>query len=126
MTATLYSRIGEDRIRALAERFYDIMETRPQARSLLELHFDGHGLAHARIEQFNFLCGFFGGPHYYKEKYGHMNVRLMHKHVDVTKEHAETWLTCMDEAIDDCITDPTLATQMQEAFRRVALSLVNA
>ena len=39
---------GEPVVRALVERFYDIIETAPEGARILDLHFQGHGLAHVR------------------------------------------------------------------------------
>ena len=72
----LYERVGgEEGVRRLVETFYDVVEYEPEGEALAILHLRGHGVAHSRIEQFNFLSGFFGGPHLYVEKYGHSNVR---------------------------------------------------
>ena len=42
---------GEPVVRALVERFYDLIETAPEGARILDLHFQGHGLAHVRGEQ---------------------------------------------------------------------------
>ena len=45
----------------LVETFYDLVETLPEGSNLRRLHGRGHGIDHARVEQFNFLSGFMGG-----------------------------------------------------------------
>ncbi|AWB47118.1 cyanoglobin [Gemmobacter aquarius] len=116
---------GEPVVRALVERFYDIIETAPQGARILDLHFQGHGLAHVRPEQFAFLCGFFGGRRHYAEQHGHMNLREIHAHVPITASHAEEWLTCMACALDDTgITGPA-RERINAAFHRAAYVLVN-
>ncbi len=52
---------GEQKLRDLVELFYDMVETLPEGSNLRRLHARGHGVAHARVEQFNFLSGFMGG-----------------------------------------------------------------
>ena len=47
-------------MRRLVETFYDVIENEPEGEALAILHLRGHGVAHSRIEQFNFLSGFFG------------------------------------------------------------------
>lgn len=65
------------------------------------LHLRGNGIAHSRVEQFNFLSGFLGGPKLYVEKHGYSNVRSIHEHVEINSEAKEIWLKCMSMAIDD-------------------------
>ncbi len=116
---------GEPALRRLVNRVYDLVETDPRGANLMRLHFRGHGLAHVREEQFAFLSGFLGGRRYYEEKHGSMEVRLMHAHVPIALEDAESWLTLMDQAIaDEGHTGPHVE-RMRMAFRRVAMILVN-
>lgn len=116
---------GEDRLRKLVEDFYDLIETLPEGENIKKLHARGHGLDHVREEQFNFLSGFLGGRRYYEEKFGHMNVKLMHEHIPITRQDAEDWLTCMDKALaQNGMSGPPIET-LRAAFRRVALMLVN-
>jgi hemoglobin len=63
---------GEGTVHKLVNCFYDIIEKRPEGSHILSLHQDGHGLRHARLEQFNVMCGFLGGRNYYYKKHGHM------------------------------------------------------
>ena len=60
MTSVIDRIGGEAAVRALVERFYDLIETVPEGRQILHLHFRGHGISHVRAAQFEFLCGFFG------------------------------------------------------------------
>jgi hemoglobin len=117
---------GEPVVRALVERFYDLIETAPEGARILDLHFQGHGLAHVRVEQFDFLCGFFGGRRYYAERHGHMNLREIHAHVPIRERDAEDWLGCMGRALDDVgIVGPARA-RIDTTFDRAARILVNS
>ena len=116
---------GEETVRALVERFYDLVETLPQGAQILHLHFRGHGMAHVRAEQFEFLTAVFGGRRSYAERHGHMNLREIHAHVPIRPEDAESWLLCMDMALADTgIADP-LRSQIFKTFGRAAHMLVN-
>ena len=116
---------GEAALRALVERFYDIVETEPAAGHLLSLHLRGHGMAHARQEQFDFLCGFLGGRRYYEEQHGHINVREVHAHVPIRREDAEEWLSCLDQAMRERGIVGDAADRMRLALGRVAMVLIN-
>lgn len=116
---------GEEKVRELVERFYDLIETLPEGRHILHLHFRGHGMSHVRVEQFKFLCGFFGGPRYYAEEHGHMNLRELHDHVEIRPEDARNWLFCMDRAMTDCRIEGPVRDKLTTAFTRAAQMLVN-
>lgn len=81
---TLYEMIGgESGVRNLVKVFYDFVESDPAGSPLLVMHNSGHGIAHAREAQFEFLSGFLGGPQLYFEHYRHSNVRTAHAHLKI-------------------------------------------
>lgn len=122
----LYERVGgESGLRQLVETFYDIVEFEPAGERLHILHLRGHGVAHSRIEQFNFLSGFLGGPKLYVEKFGHSNVREMHAHVEIDAEARDAWLRCMEIAIDRVGLAEDVRADLMRNFTRVALMLKN-
>ena len=51
---------GEGVVRALADRFYDLMDMEPGFKALRDAH--GSSLDGARDKLFWFLCGWLGGP----------------------------------------------------------------
>jgi len=123
---SLYELVGgEDGVRNLVETFYDIVEFEPEGQVLHTLHLRGHGVAHSRIEQLNFLSGFLGGPRLYLQKYGHANVRQMHEHVEINAEAKDVWLRCMAMAIDRVGFPAAIKARLMAPFTRVAALLVN-
>lgn len=116
---------GEDALRELVGYFYDLVETVPEGRKILSLHLQNHGLAHTRVEQFDFLSGFMGGRQYYMEKHHHMNVREIHAHVPILPEDAENWLSIMDRTLCDLGHAGPHVDRLRATFRRVAMVLVN-
>lgn len=123
---SFYNQLGGDAgVKRLVEVFYDIVEGEPAGRELNLLHLRGHGVAHSRIEQFNFLCGFLGGPKLYAEKHGHSNVRKMHEHVAINADARDAWLNCMQMALDRCGTAPATKDAIMDHFRIVAGVLKN-
>ncbi|HVJ32828.1 MAG TPA: group II truncated hemoglobin [Terriglobia bacterium] len=122
----LYEQMGgEAEVRRLVETFYDIVEHEPEGAPLHLLHLRGHGVAHSRIEQFNFLSGFLGGPRLYVERYGHSDVRQMHAHVAIDRMARDAWLRCMEMAIDRIGLSAELKTALMRHFTRVADMLIN-
>lgn len=116
---------GAETVRALVERFYDVVETHPAGAQILRLHLRGHGMAHVRQAQFDFLHGFFGGRRLYAENHGPMNLREIHAHVPIRAQDAADWLICMQIALDDTGIDPKIGTQIMATFTRAAEVLVN-
>lgn len=116
---------GEEQVSLLVNRFYDLIETLPQGAAIMAMHQRGHGLAHVRPEQFDFLCGFFGGRRYYHERHGHMNLREIHAHVAIGAQDAEDWLAVMDRAMRDTGVAEAERAEIMTTFRRAALMLVN-
>jgi hemoglobin len=116
---------GEQQVHLLVNRFYDLIETLPQGAAIMTMHQRGHGLAHVRREQFDFLCGFFGGRRYYHERHGHMNLREIHAHVEIRREDAEDWLSVMDLAMSETGVAEIERTEILTTLRRAALMLVN-
>jgi hemoglobin len=116
---------GEVPLRRIVETFYDIVEHEPEGHRLHRLHKLGHGVAHSREEQFNFLSGFLGGPSLYAQKYGHTNIRDMHAHVDIDAAVKDDWLKCMTIALGRCGIAPEVQKKLMSHLTTVATMLVN-
>jgi hemoglobin len=116
---------GEDQVHLLVNHFYDLIESLPQGRAIMEMHLKGHGLSHVRPAQFEFLCGFLGGQRYYQERHGHMNLREIHAHVEIRKADAEDWLAVMDRAMVETGVPERERGEIMPTLRRAALMLVN-
>ena len=116
---------GDDGLHALVNRFYDLVETLPEGAKLRQLHGRGHGIAHARVEQVDFMSGFMGGRQHYRERHGHMDVKRIHAHVPIRVADAENWLACMDQALTAENHDGPQIDRLRATLRRVALILVN-
>lgn len=69
-TQSLYELLGgEMGVRALVDRFYDLMDSAPEAKDIRALH--AVSLKQSREKLFMFLSGWSGGPQLYLEKFGH-------------------------------------------------------
>ena len=126
MTQCMLEHIGGDAVlRKLVNDFYDQVEVLPQGEKLRLLHARGHGLMHAREEQFNFMSGFMGGRRHYMEKHGHMNLKQIHEHLPITTKDAEDWLFCMDRALEMNALEGAEVAKLRQTLRRACMMLVN-
>lgn len=114
---------GEAAVERLVKIFYDIVESDPAGAPLMVMHNQGHGLAHAREAQFEFLSGFLGGPQLYLERHRHSNVRRMHAHLSIGTVERDSWLICMDKALAAVVADPETRGLLMGHFSSVAEAL---
>lgn len=122
----LYDAVGgQQGLTILANIFYDFVESTPEGRPVAKLHLRGHGIGHARIELVNFLSGFLGGPNLFAEKWGHSNVRHIHDHVNINQQASDSWMACMEMAMDKLDYDYELKQRLRENFLCIATLLIN-
>ena len=116
---TIYEQLGgEQNVRRIVDRFYDLMSELPEAKSVLELH--PKDLTDSRDKLFKFLSGFFGGPSLYIEEYGHPRLRARHMPFPIGKDERDQWLLCMNLAIDELVSEPLLANHLKMTFFQTA------
>jgi hemoglobin len=102
--ASLYELIGgETGLRALVDRFYDLMDTSPEASQIRAFH--GKSLKQSREKLFMFLSGWSGGPQLYVEKFGHPRLRMRHMPFSIGPVERDQWLWCMGKALDESQID---------------------
>jgi hemoglobin len=105
---------GEDKVHALVERFYDLMDLEPGYKELRAAH--GSDLADARQKLDWFLCGWLGGPQHYIERFGHPRLRARHMPFKIGLVERDQWLACMDQAMGEVGLDEALRGKLREAF----------
>jgi hemoglobin len=121
---SLYELIGgETSLRALVERFYDVMDSAPEAKDVRALH--GASLKQSREKLFMFLSGWSGGPSLYIEKYGHPRLRQRHMPFPIGKAERDQWLWCMDKALAESPLDAQLIEYLKGRFTEIANSMQN-
>jgi hemoglobin len=109
---------GEERVKSLVERFYDLMDLSPEFARLRQVH--GSSLDQARQRTFWFLCGWLGGPQYYTEQFGHPRLRARHMHVPIGIQERDEWLACMDRAMGETAVPEDLRARLRESFFQTA------
>ena len=122
--ATPFERLGgEGGVRALVDRFYDLMDLEPRFAALRALHpttLDG-----SRDKLFWFLCGWLGGPDHYIQRFGHPMLRARHLPYAIGLAERDQWMQCMVLAMHETAVEPALATRLAEAFFGTADWMVN-
>lgn len=109
---------GEAAVRALVDRFYDLMDLEPRYAQLRAVH--GQTLEQARQKLFWFLCGWLGGPQHYTERFGHPRLRMRHMPFAIGIQERDQWLACMHQAMQESALDPQLIQRLDEAFFQTA------
>jgi hemoglobin len=109
---------GEAGVRALVDRFYDLMDSLPEAAEIRALH--AKSLRGSREKLFLFLSGWLGGPPLYQQRYGHPMLRRRHLPFRIGQRERDQWMHCMRQAMADVGIEPSLRAQLEQAFFRTA------
>ena len=109
---------GEEKVKALVERFYDLMDLEPGYEALRAAH--GTTLEQAREKLFWFLSGWLGGPQHYTDRFGHPRLRMRHMPFKIGIRERDQWLACMDQAMGDVGIDETLRARLRDSFFQTA------
>ena len=109
---------GETGVRALVDRFYDIMDSSPEAKDIRALH--AASLKQSREKLFMFLSGWSGGPQLYVEKFGHPRLRMRHMPFVIGERERDQWLWCMSRALEDGNFHPAVVSHLKTRFAEVA------
>jgi hemoglobin len=122
--ATPFARIGgEPAVRRLVKRFYELMDTLPEAYGIRKLHQADLGSAEEKL--FMYLCGWLGGPQLYVENYGHPRLRARHLPFAIASEEAEQWMLCMRQAMAENIGDENLRAGLDKSLNDLAHHMRN-
>jgi hemoglobin len=109
---------GEQKVRDLVDRFYDLMDLEPEFAVIRAMHptpLDG-----SRDKLFWFLCGWLGGPDMYIERFGHPRLRARHLPFAIASVERDQWLRCMAWAMQDCAIDEQLQERLMQSFFNTA------
>ena len=113
-----YDRIGgEATVRRLSDRFYEIMDTDPEARRIRAMH--GEDLAPIRQLLFEFLSGWLGGPPIYFNRPEHRCVMSAHRPFAIGEAERDEWMMCMRKAMDECALPAEMRALMDQGFARM-------
>jgi hemoglobin len=114
-----YARLGGAvRVRALVDRFYDLMDLEPEYADLRHVH--GNDLTQARDKLYWFLSGWLGGPDLYEERFGHPRLRARHLPFAIGVRERDQWLACMNQAMLEEGVDEDLRVRLVQAYFKTA------
>lgn len=123
-TITLYQAIGGDQtIAKLTRRFYELMDTLPEAKNCRAIHppdLDG-----SERKLYEYLTGYLGGPPLYTEKYGHPRLRSRHFMAEIGPAERDEWILCFRRAMDETIEHPKLREIIWAPIERLAFHMQN-
>ncbi|MGE0401775.1 MAG: group II truncated hemoglobin [Kofleriaceae bacterium] len=120
--ATPFAQLGgADEVRALVERFYDIMcEREPELAALHPCDPPGIVARKPRDNFALFLIGWLGGPEDYVKQFGHPRLRMRHGRVAVNIAMRDAWLRCMSQAMTERNIAEPLRGWLDHRFAEVA------
>ena len=121
--STFYTLLGGEsggtaNIRALVEKFYDIMDSDAKAAGIRAMH--PADLTSSREKLFMFLTGWTGGPQLYIERYGHPFLRARHMPFAIDEFARDQWMYCMISAMHTLQFDEKLVTNLGAQLHGVA------
>ncbi|WP_141432789.1 globin [Bacillus sp. 03113] len=94
--STPYDAIGDETLSQLVDAFYRRVGQHPDLSPIFP-----NDLTETARKQKQFLTQYLGGPPLYTLEHGHPMLRARHLPFEITKERAESWLSCMKLAMDE-------------------------
>lgn len=109
---------GDDGLRRLATRFYELMAERPDATAIRAMH--DTNLAPVTENLFGFLRGWTGGPRDWFERADAPCIMSVHRRLPIGEAERDQWLACMQAALDDVGVSGAARDIVDPAFARIA------
>ncbi|MCU0759481.1 MAG: group II truncated hemoglobin [Steroidobacteraceae bacterium] len=115
---------GEDAVRRIVDRFYDRMESAPEARELRAMHAADLGPMRERLAWF--LTGWLGGPAVYAERAGGGKcMSTAHEPFAIDERVRQQWMWCMRGALDAPDVPAGVRAMVEPALERMTGFLRN-
>lgn len=123
-TVTLYEAAGGDAaVRALTRRFYELMDTLPEAARCRAIH--PPDLRESEEKLYEYLTGWLGGPPLYTQKRGHPMLRRRHFAAPIGPAERDEWLLCFVRALEETVPSEGLRKIILEPVTRLAHHMQN-
>lgn len=121
---TMYAWLGgEQAIKDLVNRFYDIMDSDKSLKPIRDMHKED--LTPMRLSLFEFLSGWLGGPSLFIERHGSPCLTGAHKPFKIDAPARDQWMKCMNQAMVDIEIDEKYRNMLTPAFERMAEMMRN-
>ncbi len=122
---TLYEAVGgEPVVRKLVRRFYELMDTLPEAKACRDIH--PPDMSGSEQKLYEYLTGWLGGPQLYTAKYGHPMLRRRHFVAPIGPAARDGWLLCFEQALAETVADARLREALLEPVRKLAVHMQNS
>ena len=117
--STPYGQLGgEDGIRQLVRRFYELMDTLPEAWDVRQMH--PEDLSGSEEKLFKYLSGWLGGPPLYEQEFGHPRLRARHLPFSIGVLERDQWVACMAQAMRETAVPEALRQRLAQSFFQTA------
>jgi hemoglobin len=126
LNASPWELLGGDEatVRRIVDRFYDLMDTAPEARELRAMHAADLGPMRDRLTWF--LTGWLGGPAVYAERTGGgACMTSVHRPFAIDDRARDQWMWCMRGALDAAEVPAGVRALVEPAFERITGFLRN-
>ena len=114
---------GEQVIKDLVNRFYDIMDSDESLKPIRSMHKED--LSPMRLSLFEFLSGWLGGPPLFIERNGSPCLTGAHKPFKIDAAARDQWMKCINQAMVDIEIEEKYRDMLTPAFERMAEMMRN-
>ncbi len=109
---------GHDAIHRIVEKFYERMDTLPEAAGIRSMH--AEDLTHTKDILKKYLAEWTGGPNQYSQERGHPRLRMRHSPFKIGIAERDAWLRCMAGALEEVVTQEGLRLSMLQKLAQLA------
>ena len=114
---------GALEVRRIVDRFYDLMDSLPEATAIRAMHAQDLNPMRERLAEF--LNGWLGGPRTYFERQDRKCIMSAHRSFAIGEAERDAWMTCMRQAMEDCGVRDDLRAVFDRAFMRMCEAFRN-
>ncbi len=114
---------GEEAVSRLTARFYELMDTLPEAQAARAIHPDN--LDESREKLTEYLTMWLGGPQTFIEKRGAPMLRRRHLPFAIGTDEIDGWLVCFRRAADETIADDRVLAAVMPQIEKLAQHMRN-
>jgi hemoglobin len=116
---SMFERIGGSAtIDRLVDRFYDHMDTLPEAQVIRAMHAADLGAIRDVLKRY--LTEWTGGPKLYSVEKGHPRLRQRHIGFAIGDAERDAWMLCMRGALEETVVDVVARQDLDRALSGLA------